>query len=337
MWLSSDFQTEYNEQYILGPAYLDSTIPVTLDHQSYDQSYGCLHLNYAQSSLLGPGEHRIDVYARKRLPSDQKTFKFAITVDQSAIPSDSGNYYIGYNDERSDLNKPNFGSILYTDEQPYFKIKNFVAYKEKSGSGANNAYIECNPLEMGNGFYTTAILTRLDNGNKYTDYLGTFSFATFKEEPAIFTEDDVGKTIEFELAIDFAQLPRQYWHKELIPTHTITVGKLDEGQYGYSSGNTTSLKPDVININSKDVPILALIWSSANPRGVAFTDSEGLESYGKLYLVRLDKMIGVSSDNVFFSVSSNSPDFFTEDDVGKSIPLYFSQQAPSFDFTNISL
>ena len=36
------------------------------------------------------------------------------------------------------------------------------------------------------------------------------------------------------------------------------------------------------------------------------------------------------------SIPEASPDFFTEEDVGKDIPLYFSQTKPTFEFTNIS-
>lgn len=133
----------------------------------------------------------------------------------------------------------------------------------------------------------------------------------------------------------------------ITPTHIITVAKRDLSagtdtavRYGYAKELDGDLEPKTItaNGNSYEILILAFYPDADGLRGVDFnvTDGEEIFAASAGYLIRLDTFIGIISNNLFMSIPEASPDFFTEEDVGKDIPLYFSQTKPTFEFTNIS-
>lgn len=54
-----------------------------------------------------------------------------------------------------------------------------------------------------------------------------------------------------------------------------------------------------------------------------------------VYFIRLDKRVGVHGRDKLAGSNQFNVEFFTEEDVGKTIPIYISKDDPTFEWENL--
>lgn len=132
--------------------------------------------------------------------------------------------------------------------------------------------------------------------------------------------------------------------KGVKPTHIITIGYYEEN-YGEPLGVITIIGYDcdlVGDISPNSYPYFSGLVTTYETISLFYTVySSYLGSYTeirniqKVYFIRLDKRVDVHGRDKLAGSNQFNAEFFTEEDVGKNIPLYISQDEPSFEWKNL--
>lgn len=127
------------------------------------------------------------------------------------------------------------------------------------------------------------------------------------------------------------------------PTHILTVGRHEEN-YGEPLGIIAIIGYDrdlAGDISPNNYPYFTGTLTTYESISLFYiVYSSYLDNYTEIrntsavYFIRLDKRVGVH-DRDHLSAGQFNVEFFTEEDVGKTIPIYISQDDPTFEWENL--
>ena len=213
------------DDYVTDPSVIGLGATVTVN-ESIPQGYnvGPIYLNDSQIGIItedtSDGIYRIlfeggfqskqNVVKLYLVPQKEYTYRFSVNVEKAVLSN--GITIIGYNAEEFKQNGITFshiGSIQYKDKLPY--IVNHLFHNIDGASYSNVSFKATGDITVYDG--APATLIRLDSGYKWTgEYYSYADVDNVGLDEVIFTEEDIGKTIDFELKVKYEKiLPIIHW------------------------------------------------------------------------------------------------------------------------------